>query len=502
MRKRKEYKTMNLFIIPTMILTVQLCTFASVPSQAKSPVIDTGQSKCYNNYKEITCPQPGDPFYGQDAQYDGIQMSYQDNGDGTVTDLNTSLMWQKTPPTEHYTWDEAATYAENLQLAGYDDWRMPTIKELYSLVAFYGSIRTLTPYINTDYFDFKYPDTSQGYRIIDAQYWSRNKYVGITMRGDKSAFGFNFADGRIKAYPTGKGGGPTKTNYIRCVRGRNGYGQNKYVDNGDGTITDIATGLMWRKADSGTTMNWKEALSYAENLKYAGYDDWRLPNAKELQSIVDYTRAPDALDPAYQSAAIDPIFDLTQTESWFWTSTTHGDNLFGIYVCFGRALSAWEWNGEPMNAHGAGAQRSDPKSGDPAKYPEGLGPQGDEIRIYNYVRCVRNVSRKPQSSDNFTGLHTTASDWKQYHGPKGLRISEDKKAPLTTTAQCNIENPVFELKSEARNPKSETISNVQNTNFQNKIGHPAVTDVWHFGNLNFEFVSNFDIRISNLTRLT
>jgi len=70
------------------------------------------------------------------------------------------------------------------------------------------------------------------------------------------------------------------------------------------------------------------------------------------------------------------------------------------------------------------------------------------------------------------------------------------------TAQCNIENPFFELKSEARNQKSETISNVQNTNFQNKIGHPAVTGVWHFGNLNFEFVSNFDIRISNLTRLT
>ncbi len=86
---------------------------------------------------------------------------------------------------------------------------------------------------------------------------------------------------------------------------------------------------------------------------------------------------------------------------------------------------------------------------------------------------------------------------------------------MNTTAQCNIENPVFELKSEAQNPKSETISNVQNTNFQNKIGHPTVTDVWHFGNLNFEFVSSFDPppagidrnpallgRISNFTRLT
>ena len=73
---------------------------------------------------------------------------------------------------------------------------------------------------------------------------------------------------------------------------------------------------------------------------------------------------------------------------------------------------------------------------------------------------------------------------------------------INTTAQCNIENPVFELKSEAQNPKSETISNVQNTNLQNKNGHPAATEVWYFDNLNFEFVSNFDIRILNLTQLT
>jgi hypothetical protein len=381
-------------VLTALALTVLLSPLARADSHVPSPVIDTGQSECYDNNKQISCPAPGESFYGQDAQYDGVPMSYRDNGDGTVTDLNTGLIWQKAPPGGHYTWAQAARYAEDLQLAGHKDWRLPTIKELYSLAAFYGSIRTLTPYIDTDYFDFEYPDTSQGYRIIDAQYWSSNKYVGTTMRADKSAFGFNFADGRIKAYPTGEAGGPTGRCYVRCVRGPQGYGLNDYTDNGDGTITDKATGLMWQKADSGTTMNWEKALSYAENLKYAGYDDWRLPNAKELHSIVDYTRAPDAADPAHRSAAIDPIFDLTETESWFWTSTTQGDNLFGVYICFGRALSAWQWQGERMNAHGAGAQRSDPKSGDPARYPQGLGPQGDEIRIYNYVRCVRDTGEK------------------------------------------------------------------------------------------------------------
>ena len=63
-----------------------------------------------------------------------------------------------------------------------------------------------------------------------------------------------------------------------------------------------------------------------------------------------------------------------------------------------------------------------------------------------------------------------------------------------------LKNPVLEVKSEARNPKYETISNVQNTNFQNRMDNPAAADVRQFGNLNFEFVSDFEIRISYFTR--
>ncbi len=357
----------------------------------KYRIVDTGQEKCYDNSKEIVCPRPGWSFYGQDAQYQGFAMAYRDNGDGTVTDLNTGLMWQKTPDFVKRTLVEAEAYAESLGLAGYGDWRLPTIKELFSIVDFRGNIRTRTPYINSYYFDFEYPNTAEGWRIIDAQYRSGNRYVGTTMRGDRSAFGFNFADGRIKSYPVA--GRRAGRQYVRCVRGP-AYGENDFVDNGDGTITDRATSLMWMKADSDRTMNWQEALEYAENLEYGGHDDWRLPNVKELQSIVDYSRAPDALDPAYRGAAIDPVFGLTAEESWFWTSTTHIENYFGYYVCFGQGFSARTFGGEPINAHGAGAVRSDPKSGDPSDWPGGLGPQSDEIRIYNYVRCVRGGEAK------------------------------------------------------------------------------------------------------------
>jgi len=358
-------------------------------------IVDTGQTTCHGNRRQIDCPKPGYPFFGQDAQYEGNPPAYRDNGDGTVSDLNTGLAWQRSPDFVRRSWPDAVEYAKSLVLAGGGDWRLPTIKELFSIADFRGNMKTRTPYIDTRYFDFRYPDTSTGVRDIDAQYWSSTHYVGTTMRGDESAFGFNFADGRIKSYPVrfggrrrGRRGARGARLFVRCVRGP-AYGKNDFVDNGDGTISDRATGLMWMKADSGKAMNWEQALKYAESLRYAGYHDWRLPNVKELQSIVDYSRAPDAREPAAHGPAIDPIFNLTRIESWYWTSTTHLENGFAYYVCFGQAFSVWRWKGKRMNAHGAGAVRSDPKDGNPSWYANGLGPQGDEIRIYNYVRCVR-----------------------------------------------------------------------------------------------------------------
>ena len=370
-------------------------------------VVDTGQEKYYDDSQEIDSPQRDEAFYGQDAHYQGIQSAYQDNGDGTVTDLNTGLMWQKTPGNK-VTYDEAVAGADDFSLVGYDDWRLPTIKELYSLILFSGtdpapeSVEPAVPFIDTNYFDFEYGDISAGERIIDAQYWSWTEYVGTTMNGAATVFGVNFADGRIKGYPrdTGPQGQP-KTEFVRYVRGNSDYVVNNFVDNGDGTITDNATGLMWSEDDSGEGMNWEDALAWVQQNNeesYLGYNDWRLPNAKELQSIVDYTRSPQTTN----SAAIDPVFKVTSiidergemNYPFYWTSTTHVDSAGGggvaVYIAFGEAFgymgNSW------IDVHGAGAQRSDPKSGDPADYPYGRGPQGDAIRIYNYVRCVRDTS--------------------------------------------------------------------------------------------------------------
>ncbi|SME96119.1 DUF1566 domain-containing protein [Desulfovibrio gilichinskyi] len=380
--------------------------FLSSPSFAQDytyPIVDTGQTTCFDNTSPIPCPAPGADFSGQDAQYKGNQPTYRDNGDGTVSDLVTGLMWVKNRGNK-VTWDQALSGAESCKVGGYSDWRTPTIKELYSLIDFNGWLFAAPsgkPFINTQYFDFKYGNTQAGERDIDCQDWSATKYTGTTMNGNPTVFGVNFADGRIKGYPIIKHQNNQKNKlYIRYVRGNPEYGKNIFVDNSDKTVTDTATGLIWQKDDSTTKLDWKEALNYCDKLSLAGRSDWRLPNAKELQSIVDYKRSPAATD----SAAIDPIFSVTSKESYYWTATTHLNGPRpgnAVYIAFGRAMGYMKRPGSSqgrwMDVHGAGAQRSDPKTGDPQQFPNGHGPQGDDIRINNYVRCVSGGQAIPDN---------------------------------------------------------------------------------------------------------
>lgn len=357
---------------------------------------DTGQDKFYDNDgNQIETPNIDDDYYGQDAQFTGIVSSYKDNGDGTITDLNTGLMWQKTPDFKRHNFYDAFDYVDNLTIGGYDDWRLPTIKELYSLLNSNGELfpedlSKSKPYLDTDYFDFQY-DKRMPYA---GQYWSSTKYVKGPLQNIKmeGAFGFNFADGHIKAYETGlyyngESGVRNPGNYVRAVRGtENVYGVNDFVDNNDGTITDKATGLMWQKVDDGNTYNWVDALKYAKNSALANYNDWRLPNTKELQSIVDYDKKTfPAIDENY--------FECTNPDSWFWTSTTQGDFKYtACYIAFGKAYSKdnskvkdyYDW-------HGAGAQRSDPKAGKIEDYLMESVNAADSLRIKNYVRLVRNL---------------------------------------------------------------------------------------------------------------
>jgi hypothetical protein len=155
-------------------------------------------------------------------------------------------------------------------------------------------------------------------------------------------------------------------------------------------------------------MNWQDALAWTQARNAAnwlGHADWRLPNAKELQSIMDYTRSPATTN----SAAMNALFLVTPISTneypYYWTSTTHLDNMGAVYLCPGRGLGWMQL--PPLNqwqlydVHGAGCQRSDPKTGSASSYPHGLGPQGDVIRIENYVRLVRGGAIVPVEMSSF-----------------------------------------------------------------------------------------------------
>ncbi len=369
-------------------------------------IVDSDQTDCYGLTSELDCPSEGAEFHGQDAQYLRYAPSYDSDGE-IVVDEVTGLVWQW-EQLDSVEYDEAEEYCEELELGGISSWRLPTIKEAYSLIQFDGSTGMASPessgapddavpYIDSDAFDFAYGSGDE--RYIDTQFITSTVYVSEAFVGNDGAgngqecfFGTNLADGRIKCYPTSG----MQSFDLRCVAGNEDYGLNDLEDLGDGTIADHATGLQWMQDDSVDGMDWAGALAYCEDLDSAGYGDWRLPDAKELQSIVDYTRSPDTTD----SAAIDPLFETTpivaldgyDNYGWYWSSTTHLDGEgAGIYVSFGEATGYMD--GAWLDVHGAGAQRSDPKAGDPADYPAAntMSPQGDVQRVFNLARCVRDL---------------------------------------------------------------------------------------------------------------
>jgi ribonuclease BN (tRNA processing enzyme) len=423
---RKNYTGNVIFSEDLMVVNQASDNTTNSSNQLTFPyaIVDTAQNLFYSDNAAIKTPNKASAFSGQDASYFNNQPSYTNNNDGTITDNVTGLTWQQNMG-EKLTYEEAVNKVKSVTTGGHNDWRIPTLKELYSLIEFSGIVKgekAVTPFIDTDYFNQPIGDVNNNDREIDAQTWSQTKYVGKTMNKDETIFGVNFVDGRIKGYPVynPRTQEPNKM-YFRLVRGNTLYGQNDFVDNGDNTITDKATGLTWQKSDSRQGMNWEEALNYAENSTLGKYDDWRLPNAKELQSIVDYSRSPQTTD----SPAIDPVFQTSaiineggdRDYPYFWTSTTHldGPNPGGaaVYIAFGEALG--KMRGEMMDVHGAGAQRSDPKTG----VPTSRGPQGDMIRVDNYVRLVRGglvaqditqIQQNNNEIDNIQRSFTPASN--------------------------------------------------------------------------------------------
>ncbi len=457
------------------ILLMSIITLINLASYGQTyKIVGTDATSCYDNYSTITCPlTSSDAFYGQ---FSGLNSpNYQDNGDGTVLDLVTGLMWQSSPDIngnnngiitefDALRWDYILLRLDELNstnYGGYNDWRIPTIKQLYSLSNYKGnapregvvSTAGLNPFIDTTFFPFEWGRNEDSISYV---YMLDVKYASSTISKDKSyynsysLYGMNFADGRILGYQLT----PTEIfNFQKfmfiAVRGNLLYGSNDFVDNGDLTITDKATGLMWSKDDSKFGMQWQDALAWAQtqnSSNYCGYSDWRLPNAKELQSIVDYDRSPIST----QSASIDSIFNISTITSeagtvdwpYFWTSTTQAtyngsvyEGKSALYVAFGRA-SGWA-KGAVLtyftycDLDCTGAVRSEVKTGSNYGVNMGVDLQGNPIyssnprgdnqgeiaRLNNYVRLVRN-----DNNSIGIGANQNFNDVKIYPNPTTEKI--------------------------------------------------------------------------------
>ena len=432
-------------------------------------VVDTMQTNCYSTSGITNAPLLGLAFYGQDGQVFGNQSSYTLSGDGkTVRDNNTGLTWMRspnltlTPPvkTDRMVFTNIPAWVTKVNATnwgGFSDWRLPTLKELYALFdcrgtdpsSYTGSdTSVLTPFINTNYFLFAYGNTALGERLIDQQYASSTTFIfDPSESGFEKDFGVNFSDGRIKGYDeTDVLSHTLKTFYVQLVRAGTNYGMNNFTNNGDGTITDVATGLTWSQTDNASGILWSNALAWVQaqnTATYLGHNDWRMPNVKELQSIVNYSNAPDynglpAVDTNYFTCSVITNEAGQRDFPYYWTSTTHGgystNNTGGTdadYVAFGRALGWPSTNPKWVDVHGAGAQRSDPKTGPPYSFPAityfvtnngvvykgySFGPQGDAIRSFNFVRLVRGGN---YSSVDHVGDGIPDGWRRQYFGGSG-----------------------------------------------------------------------------------
>lgn len=365
MKKLATKKTINLMGMYVLILSLVVfnigcsddsedTTSEEITLDSGYPIASTNQKLCYGDSGLIDCPSEGQDFYGQDATYStGSDLSYTNNGDGTITDNITGLIWAQDQSSQTMPWSQASSYCESLTTGDHDDWRMPTLKELWSIRDF----STGWPWIDTDYFNL----TGDGTQMNEHHSWTSNQYLVESEYQNEQVQGnpywiVNDWTGHIKAMSGNR--------FVRAVRGNTTYGINEFVDNGDGTVTDYATGLMWSQDDNGVYLYWKEALAFAEAATVAGYDDWRLPNIKELQSIADnsVTEIP-AMDTS--------VFNLTEVTNivdgvieqvnypFYWSSTSNP--IQGSETEDGGTIYAWIYASgynvdmQGYDLHGAGS---------------------------------------------------------------------------------------------------------------------------------------------------
>jgi hypothetical protein len=333
--------TRTISIMPIVYMIIMLITAQA----ATINLPDTGQTKCYDSSgNEITCANTGQD--GEDRagiSWPSPRFIVTGQSEECIMDNLTGLMWAKNANLDGATiWADALSDIASLNnsggLCGYTDWRLPNINEIESLVN-PGESSGAAQWLN-----------AQGFTNVQSNhYWSSTTYAV----NSSYKWSLNMADGEVyrmeesKAFPLGIW--PVRleesVSFDKSAVWKTGQTAT-YADNDDGSlkigvawpeprfgdygnaVIDNLTGLMWTKdpltpGPSGcnpeTYKTWQGALDFISCLNtnnYLDYDDWRLPNSKELRSLTDYSRYSPALPSNHPFPAYRFVGD-------YWTSTTY-----------------------------------------------------------------------------------------------------------------------------------------------------------------------------------
>jgi hypothetical protein len=325
----------------------------------------------------------------------GATLSYTDNGDGTITDNNTGLMWEKKGDngglhdkdngypwtgngTQETIWDwlDDVNAEGGTGFAGYSDWRIPNAKELESLVSF----QSAPPMTSAAFHNNCVAGVTvlTGSCTVTSNYWSSTTwptspsmaagvsfYEGLlfvydkvsapkvrAVRGGLSGPSVLPATGQTTAYKADKNDGIAGAVAVPDDGTVRAGAAMSFTDNGNGTITDNVTGLVWeKKSDNGglhdkdnyyywsgngdqeTLWDWIEDVN-AE--AFGGAQDWRIPNARELLSIASFQGSAPA---AFNNNCVPGATVLTGSCTKnlpYWTSTSQISSTVG-----GSSICAW-----------------------------------------------------------------------------------------------------------------------------------------------------------------
>ncbi|MCD6250197.1 MAG: DUF1566 domain-containing protein [candidate division Zixibacteria bacterium] len=319
----------------------------------------TGQTTCYDAAGNvIPCEGTGEDGEIQ-AGVTWPEPRFTDNGDGTVTDNLTGLMWLKDGECFGIkTWQDALDMVADFNTnpgdysygggytATYDDWVLPNVNELESIV----NAEEPNPaawlngqgFLNVRWDHYWSSTTGEN----DSDYaWAVSLHSGLVTNRNKSGYYSVWAvratttppaqiwqTGQTTSYATGDDG-----DLQRGVA----WPAPRFKENGDDTVTDNLTGLMWLKdANCFGFMNWQkwqEALDKVVDFNanpgsytcegYTGtYNDWRLPNRKERHSFTDFSRYNPALPAGH------PFLNVQR--HYYWSSTTYANSTGYSWIVY------------------------------------------------------------------------------------------------------------------------------------------------------------------------